>query len=151
MISNRVILSLKTGVCSWQGETKVRRAGQCCDECAAARGSCLYQGIVRYHGDMWNASGCEFCTCSRGQVLCHKAECARLRCPQVNVLFLKFCGGCEEECLMFRIVRPWQRSAGLRCMASMSLASQINFHHCRSRCVTLLIVFKKCVQRDEIS
>uniref|UniRef100_A0A3Q2YTJ4 VWFC domain-containing protein n=1 Tax=Hippocampus comes TaxID=109280 RepID=A0A3Q2YTJ4_HIPCM len=69
------------------GETKVRRAGQCCDECAAARGSCLYQGIVRYHGDMWNASGCEFCMCSRGQVLCHKAECARLRCPQVNVLF----------------------------------------------------------------
>ncbi|XP_077417485.1 extracellular matrix organizing protein FRAS1 isoform X1 [Vanacampus margaritifer] len=65
-----------------KGQSKVRRAGQCCDECAAARGTCLYQGIVRYHGDMWNASGCEFCTCSRGQVVCHEAECARLRCPQ---------------------------------------------------------------------
>ncbi|KAM9823010.1 extracellular matrix organizing protein FRAS1 [Syngnathus typhle] len=67
-----------------KGQTKVRRAGQCCEECAAARESCLYRGLVRYHGDMWNDDdgGCEFCTCTRAQVVCHKAECARLRCPQ---------------------------------------------------------------------
>uniref|UniRef100_A0AAX7USN5 Fraser extracellular matrix complex subunit 1 n=1 Tax=Astatotilapia calliptera TaxID=8154 RepID=A0AAX7USN5_ASTCA len=67
-----------------KGQTKVKRAGQCCDECAAAKGSCQYQGAVRYHGDMWNSTGCEFCTCSRGQVLCQRAECGRVECPQVN-------------------------------------------------------------------
>ncbi|KAF0034366.1 hypothetical protein F2P81_014432 [Scophthalmus maximus] len=61
----------------YQGQTKVKRAGQCCDECAAAKGSCLYEGAARYHGDMWNATGCEFCSCSRGQVVCRRAECGR--------------------------------------------------------------------------
>ncbi len=70
---------------SSQGQTKVKRAGQCCDECAAAKGSCLYEGAVRYHGDMWNSTGCEFCTCNRGQVLCQKAECGRVECPQVSL------------------------------------------------------------------
>lgn len=49
-----------------------------------AKGSCLYQGAARYHGDIWNGTGCEFCACSRGQVLCQRAECARLECPQVS-------------------------------------------------------------------
>ncbi|KAK1892588.1 Extracellular matrix protein FRAS1, partial [Dissostichus eleginoides] len=65
-----------------KGQTKVKRTGQCCDECAAAKGSCLYEGAVRYHGDMWNGTGCEFCNCNRGQVLCQRAECARVECPQ---------------------------------------------------------------------
>jgi len=69
-----------------QGQTKVKRTGQCCDECAAAKGSCLYEGAVRYHGDMWNGTGCEFCNCNRGQVLCQRAECARVECPQVSVI-----------------------------------------------------------------
>lgn len=67
-----------------QGHTKVKRSGQCCDECAAAKGSCLHEGSVHYHGDMWNSTGCDFCTCSHGQVLCQKAECARVECPQVS-------------------------------------------------------------------
>lgn len=50
----------------------------------AAKGSCLYQGVVRYHGDVWNNTGCEFCSCSRGQVTCQRAECARLDCPRVS-------------------------------------------------------------------
>ncbi|XP_072243382.1 extracellular matrix organizing protein FRAS1 isoform X1 [Leuresthes tenuis] len=69
-----------------KGETKVKRAGRCCDECAAAKGSCLYQDAVRYHGDMWNSTGCEFCTCNRGQVLCRKAECGRVECSQESEL-----------------------------------------------------------------
>lgn len=68
-----------------QGQAKVKRAGRCCDECAAAKGSCLYEGTVRYHGDMWNGTGCEFCSCSRGQVVCQRAECGRVQCPQVSV------------------------------------------------------------------
>uniref|UniRef100_A0A8B9HA15 VWFC domain-containing protein n=1 Tax=Astyanax mexicanus TaxID=7994 RepID=A0A8B9HA15_ASTMX len=61
---------------------KVKRPGQCCEECASSKGSCQYEGAVRYHGDMWNGTGCEFCTCERGQVLCQSAECARLECPR---------------------------------------------------------------------
>ncbi|KAM7019160.1 LOW QUALITY PROTEIN: extracellular matrix organizing protein FRAS1 [Tautogolabrus adspersus] len=65
-----------------KGHTKVKRDGRCCDECVPAKGSCLYEGAVRYHGDMWNSTGCEFCTCNRGQVVCERAECARVTCPQ---------------------------------------------------------------------
>uniref|UniRef100_A0AAX7TTD3 VWFC domain-containing protein n=1 Tax=Astatotilapia calliptera TaxID=8154 RepID=A0AAX7TTD3_ASTCA len=80
-----------------KGQTKVKRAGQCCDECAAAKGSCQYQGAVRYHGDMWNSTGCEFCTCSRGQVLCQRAECGRVECPQGSEL-VNLPGKCCPEC-----------------------------------------------------
>lgn len=71
-------------VASLQGLTKVKRTDQCCEECVTAKGSCLYQGMVRYHGDIWNSTGCEFCTCTRGQVLCQRAECGRVECPQVS-------------------------------------------------------------------
>lgn len=64
----------------------MRRAGQCCDECTAAKGSCLYEGAVRYSGDMWNSTGCEFCTCNRGQVVCQRAECGRVECQQVSTV-----------------------------------------------------------------
>ena len=50
----------------------------------ATRGSCLYDGTLRYHGDMWNGTGCEYCSCERGQVVCRNAECGRLTCQQVN-------------------------------------------------------------------
>ncbi|KAM6954491.1 extracellular matrix organizing protein FRAS1 [Aplochiton taeniatus] len=65
-----------------KAQTKVRRAGQCCEECVAAKGSCLSESAVRYHGDMWNGTGCEYCTCERGQVLCQRAHCGRLDCPE---------------------------------------------------------------------
>lgn len=67
-----------------QGQMKVKRPGECCEECVSTKGSCLYEGAVRYHADMWNGTGCEFCTCERGQVLCQSAECARLECSQVR-------------------------------------------------------------------
>ncbi|CAK6978406.1 hypothetical protein NQZ68_028223 [Scomber scombrus] len=80
-----------------KGQTKVKRAGQCCDECAVAKGSCLYETVVRYHGDMWNGTGCEFCTCDRGQVLCQRAECGRVECPQGSEL-VHLQGKCCPEC-----------------------------------------------------
>uniref|UniRef100_A0A3B3I1Q4 VWFC domain-containing protein n=1 Tax=Oryzias latipes TaxID=8090 RepID=A0A3B3I1Q4_ORYLA len=69
-----------------KGEAKVRRDGRCCEECVPATGSCLYQDAVRYHGDMWNVTGCQFCTCNQGQVVCRTAECGRVECPQVTHL-----------------------------------------------------------------
>uniref|UniRef100_A0A3Q2PFS0 Fraser extracellular matrix complex subunit 1 n=1 Tax=Fundulus heteroclitus TaxID=8078 RepID=A0A3Q2PFS0_FUNHE len=79
-----------------KGLTKVRRVGRCCEECAPAKGSCLFQDAVRYHGDMWNGTGCEFCTCNRGQVLCRRAECGRVDCPEVKLAHLP--GKCCPEC-----------------------------------------------------
>ncbi|KAG7467854.1 extracellular matrix FRAS1, partial [Solea senegalensis] len=84
-----------------KGQTKVKRAGQCCDECAAAKGSCLYEGTVRYHGDMWSGTGCEFCSCVRGQVLCQGAECGRVECPQGSA-FVHLPGKCCPECSSVR-------------------------------------------------
>ncbi|XP_074526804.1 extracellular matrix organizing protein FRAS1 [Halichoeres trimaculatus] len=80
-----------------KGQSKVRREGRCCDECVPAKGSCLYEGTVRYHGDMWNSTGCEFCTCNRGQVVCQRAECARLSCPQGSEL-IKHPDSCCPQC-----------------------------------------------------
>ncbi|XP_046698206.1 extracellular matrix protein FRAS1 [Silurus meridionalis] len=80
-----------------KGEMKVKRPGQCCEECVSTKGSCLYEGTTRYHEDMWNGTGCEFCTCQRGQVLCQHAECARLECPRgEELLYLN--GKCCPEC-----------------------------------------------------
>uniref|UniRef100_A0A3Q3MY85 Fraser extracellular matrix complex subunit 1 n=1 Tax=Mastacembelus armatus TaxID=205130 RepID=A0A3Q3MY85_9TELE len=81
----------------------MKRAGQCCDECAAAKGSCSYEGAVRYHGDMWNGTGCEFCTCDRGQVLCQRAECGRVECPQESEL-VHMPGKCCPECSSVKIL-----------------------------------------------
>ncbi|KAM4616687.1 extracellular matrix organizing protein FRAS1 [Polymixia lowei] len=81
-----------------KGQTKVKRAGQCCSECAPAKGSCLYEGAVRYHGDLWNGTGCEFCTCERGQVLCQEAQCGRVECPQGEEL-VHLPGKCCPECV----------------------------------------------------
>ncbi|KAM9446229.1 extracellular matrix organizing protein FRAS1 [Clarias gariepinus] len=80
-----------------KGETKVRRPGQCCEECVSTKGSCLYEATTRYHGDMWNGTGCEFCTCQRGQVLCQRVECARLECPRGEEL-VYLSGKCCPEC-----------------------------------------------------
>ncbi|XP_042177181.1 extracellular matrix organizing protein FRAS1-like [Oncorhynchus tshawytscha] len=80
-----------------EGQTKVKRAGQCCDDCVAAKGSCLYELTVRYHGDMWNGTDCEFCTCERGQVLCQRAQCGRVECPTGSEL-VHLPGKCCPEC-----------------------------------------------------
>ncbi|XP_023814674.1 extracellular matrix protein FRAS1 isoform X2 [Oryzias latipes] len=80
-----------------KGEAKVRRDGRCCEECVPATGSCLYQDAVRYHGDMWNVTGCQFCTCNQGQVVCRTAECGRVECPQ-ELELVHLPGKCCPEC-----------------------------------------------------
>uniref|UniRef100_A0A3P9GZH8 Fraser extracellular matrix complex subunit 1 n=1 Tax=Oryzias latipes TaxID=8090 RepID=A0A3P9GZH8_ORYLA len=80
-----------------KGEAKVRRVGRCCEECVPAKGGCLYQDAVRYHGDMWNVTGCQFCTCNQGQVVCRTAECGRVECPQ-ELELVHLPGKCCPEC-----------------------------------------------------
>ncbi|XP_054995058.1 extracellular matrix organizing protein FRAS1 [Sorex araneus] len=81
-----------------KGQKKARRPGECCEECVSPAGSCSSQGVVRYQGDMWKSSACEFCVCDRGQATCHPGECATVRCGQGEEL-IHFDGKCCPECI----------------------------------------------------
>ncbi|XP_053559271.1 LOW QUALITY PROTEIN: extracellular matrix organizing protein FRAS1 [Bombina bombina] len=81
-----------------KGQTKIRRPGQCCEECVSSKGSCMYGGSLRYHGELWNGSHCDFCTCDRGKVLCHKAQCAKVECSWGEEL-VHLDGKCCPECI----------------------------------------------------
>ncbi|KAJ7411871.1 hypothetical protein BTVI_48371 [Pitangus sulphuratus] len=83
---------------TFQGQGRVQRAGKCCEECVPSQGSCLHGGTLRYHGDMWNSSRCEFCVCEAGQVTCRGAECAQVECAKGEEL-VHFEGKCCPECI----------------------------------------------------
>ncbi|MGH0181185.1 UNVERIFIED_CONTAM: hypothetical protein FKN15_006840 [Acipenser sinensis] len=93
-VTNSCLVSKK----EYKGQNKVKRAGQCCEECVSSKGNCLYEGSIRYHGEMWNGTGCEFCMCERGQVMCQKAECAKVECIWGEEL-MYLPGKCCPECL----------------------------------------------------
>ncbi|XP_062899606.1 extracellular matrix protein FRAS1 isoform X1 [Mobula hypostoma] len=82
-----------------KGQSKVKRFGRCCEECVLGKGHCQYEGVIRYHGEMWNMTGCEFCMCEKGQVLCQTAECARVECLWDEEL-LHLPGKCCPECVL---------------------------------------------------
>ncbi|KAM6401739.1 extracellular matrix organizing protein FRAS1 isoform 2-T2 [Pluvialis apricaria] len=82
----------------YQGENKVQRPGKCCEECVSSKGSCLYDGAIRYHSEMWNSTRCDFCLCDEGQVTCQKAECARVECAKGEEL-IHLDGKCCPECI----------------------------------------------------
>uniref|UniRef100_A0AAV2MQ29 VWFC domain-containing protein n=1 Tax=Knipowitschia caucasica TaxID=637954 RepID=A0AAV2MQ29_KNICA len=80
-----------------KGQSAVRRPGLCCEECVWPKGSCLYEGLP---GPSASGSGCEFCSCSRGQVLCQRADCQQVHCPQGSDLVIeegKCCPVCSSE------------------------------------------------------
>ncbi|KAM4706664.1 extracellular matrix organizing protein FRAS1 [Discoglossus pictus] len=81
-----------------KGQTRIRRPGQCCEECVSSKGSCALEGSVRYHGELWNGSHCDFCMCDRGKVLCHKAQCAKMECSWGEEL-VHLDGKCCPECI----------------------------------------------------
>ncbi|KAG8134313.1 hypothetical protein E2320_007431, partial [Naja naja] len=58
---------------SSQEEDKVRRPGKCCEECVLSKGSCVHNGTLKYHSDMWHDMDCNFCSCDggRGEELFH--------------------------------------------------------------------------------
>ncbi|ETE60549.1 Extracellular matrix protein FRAS1, partial [Ophiophagus hannah] len=51
----------------YQEEDKVRRPGKCCEECVLSKGSCVHNGTLKYHSDMWHDTDCNFCSCDGGQ------------------------------------------------------------------------------------
>ncbi|XP_038060993.1 extracellular matrix protein FRAS1-like [Patiria miniata] len=80
-----------------QGDTKVTKEGQCCPECVSNDAPCEDTGTLRYSGDVWNVSACEFCICHQGRIECHMAECDRLRC-EVGESLVHREGRCCPEC-----------------------------------------------------
>ncbi|XP_071971616.1 extracellular matrix organizing protein FRAS1 [Engystomops pustulosus] len=82
-----------------KGKSKIRRHGQCCEECVSIKGSCMVDGSIKYHGEVWNGSHCEFCLCDRGKVLCHKAQCSQAECSWGEEL-VHFEGKCCAECVL---------------------------------------------------
>ncbi|XP_053831515.1 extracellular matrix organizing protein FRAS1 [Vidua macroura] len=81
-----------------EGQSKVQRPGKCCEECVSSKGSCLDGGTVRYHGEMWNSTRCDFCMCQEGQVTCQGAECAKVECAKGEEL-IHLEGKCCPECM----------------------------------------------------
>lgn len=51
-------------------------------------GVCSGVDPVRYSGDLWNVSACEYCVCINGKVQCHKAACEKTVCLKVKLLHL---------------------------------------------------------------
>jgi len=47
-------------------------------------GVCSDVDPVRYNGDLWNISRCEYCICNKGKVQCHKAVCETTVCLKVG-------------------------------------------------------------------
>ncbi|XP_013927969.1 PREDICTED: extracellular matrix protein FRAS1-like [Thamnophis sirtalis] len=82
-----------------QGESKVRRPGRCCEECVLSKGSCVHNGTLKYHSDMWHDTDCNFCSCDGGRVACRKAKCAKVDCGQGEELS-HLSGKCCPECIL---------------------------------------------------
>ncbi|XP_065453534.1 extracellular matrix organizing protein FRAS1 isoform X1 [Chrysemys picta bellii] len=79
-------------------QNKVQRPGKCCEQCVSSKGSCLYEGTIRYHNEMWNGTRCEFCTCDGGQVTCQNGACAKVECALDEEL-IHLEGKCCPECI----------------------------------------------------
>ncbi|KAM7021681.1 LOW QUALITY PROTEIN: extracellular matrix organizing protein FRAS1 [Passerculus sandwichensis] len=84
-----------------EGQSKVQRPGKCCEECVSSKGSCLDGGTIRYHGEMWNSTLCDFCMCQEGEVTCQGAECAKVECAKGEEL-IHLEGKCCPECISSR-------------------------------------------------
>lgn len=56
---------------------------------------CVYDGVVRHHGDAWSPGPCiPECRCSHGHVKCSKIECPDLNCDKPIKKKWKCCSEC---------------------------------------------------------
>ena len=71
---------------------QITREGECCPECVPKTGVCSAETPVRYSGDIWNISDCEYCVCN--PETCNvtaphvKISCATRYCICLICLFL---------------------------------------------------------------
>lgn len=53
--------------------------------------ACTSETPIHYHGDIWNVTDCEFCTCRGGNVQCYTAVCEPAICLDVRTIILCQC------------------------------------------------------------
>ncbi|KAK7498552.1 hypothetical protein BaRGS_00010212, partial [Batillaria attramentaria] len=87
-----------------QGEVPVLEAGHCCPKCVSSAGVCDLEKPIRYHGDIWNISDCEFCMCHKGKVQCRTLACQSAQCGLasadcVGEMLVHSMGKCCPECV----------------------------------------------------
>ncbi|KAL5018410.1 hypothetical protein ScPMuIL_004132 [Solemya velum] len=69
-----------------QNERLITKEAECCPECVSDEAACSHEVPLRYSGDIWNISDCEFCVCNHGDVQCHTARCEHRQCNEYEVL-----------------------------------------------------------------
>ncbi|XP_033117888.1 extracellular matrix protein FRAS1-like [Anneissia japonica] len=78
-------------------ERKIVRDGECCADCVSTEDYCEYDQTIKYHGEVWNVSSCQYCICTRGNIDCYKTDCDRILCREGQVLNHR-AGRCCPEC-----------------------------------------------------
>nr|XP_039273813.1 extracellular matrix protein FRAS1-like [Styela clava] len=107
------------------GEVKVTRQEECCPDCVSSQAHCDYEGVRHYHGDLWNGTKCQMCSCNKGIVRCFELQCSEVTCERNQKLIHKP-GSCCPECvpvtsqcfhngLLYRHGDEWQTSPCERC------------------------------------
>ncbi|XP_055954387.1 extracellular matrix organizing protein FRAS1-like [Patella vulgata] len=71
-----------------------------------SRGECVGEIPVRYHGDVWNISRCEYCVCKNGRRECHLATCPHITCKGVSCDSM--CENCNEVADCTKCYSPYQ-------------------------------------------
>nr|CAB3247083.1 extracellular matrix protein FRAS1 [Phallusia mammillata] len=59
---------------------EARKAGSCCPECSNVQGSCDYNGVTYFPGELWNISKCQVAFCSHGNVRSSPVQCTPIQC-----------------------------------------------------------------------
>ncbi|KAL4240405.1 Extracellular matrix protein fras1 [Mactra antiquata] len=90
-----------------KNEVLVTREGECCPECEPSQAICNTIEPIRYHGDIWNTSTCDYCTCNNGNVQCYTAMCENIVCFKEEVLVHK-----SDTCCPQCIIPPSCQFAG---------------------------------------
>ncbi|XP_041364239.1 extracellular matrix organizing protein FRAS1-like [Gigantopelta aegis] len=81
-----------------RNEKQITRLGECCPECVLKESVCVDEHPIRYHGDIWNVSSCEYCMCKNSKVQCRRATCEYVRCQKGEVL-QQVAGRCCQQCV----------------------------------------------------
>uniref|UniRef100_A0A8C5FF70 Cysteine-rich motor neuron 1 protein n=1 Tax=Gadus morhua TaxID=8049 RepID=A0A8C5FF70_GADMO len=73
--------------------------GSCCDhyQCVNdTKSVCLFGGVEREEGELFQLDGCRFCRCKGGVANCYHAQCGKLRCTRQYTPPGECCPVCED-------------------------------------------------------
>ncbi|VDI42839.1 Hypothetical predicted protein [Mytilus galloprovincialis] len=126
-IQGEIVCSRKDCMIDFECEGKelnITRESECCSECILPKDTCTSERPARYHGDIWNVTDCEFCTCRQGKVQCFTAVCEPAICLE-NEMLIHQPGKCCKECVprptcyfggeMFHTGDSWQPDSCTLC------------------------------------